>query len=140
MTPTPTLRSRLLPLLGVLILSAPPLLIAPGLREMGRSMENITLLSSQETWLRQRGGDQLAPEPGAWLRPSLRGTLRVAKPPMVVWLHMLAWRDLSTEDATPEQLIFRARLVAAATGLLTLIAVYWIGLAIHSVRLGVIAA
>src|SRR5437773_1480215 len=98
-------------LLLALAVCLPPLLIGLSPSE-STSMEKHALVMSQETWLRQCAG-----EPTAWLIPSFNGTTRVTKPPMLVWLHMLAWWNLDATSSTPDQLMLRARLVSVTLAL-----------------------
>ena len=107
----------------------PPLFISLDVPDATRTMEKISLLSSQETWLRQQSG-----ESDAWLVPSWNGRDRVNKPPMVVWLNMLAWTGLDVESADPDTLIHRARLLAAALVLVALGATFWAGMSLGDLR------
>ncbi len=93
------------------------------------------MLSSQETWLRQQRGDS-----DAWLMPTNNGVARIVKPPLLVWLNLAGWADLTPETATPEDQIFRARLVSVGTGLIMLAAIYWLGMSLGGLRLAVLAA
>jgi 4-amino-4-deoxy-L-arabinose transferase-like glycosyltransferase len=142
----PALASRQSPfttwlmLLAILILCAIPMLVAVGQSDSKRTMENIAVLSAQETWLRQHGWQDIPPDPDAWLMPTRNGNPRIVKPPLVVWLDMLAWSDLTPETSTAQQLIFRARLVSVAMGLLTVAGVFWIGRVIGDHKLAVLSA
>ena len=111
----------------VLALAAclPPILVKLGRTEPDRIMENVTLMSSQETWIRQRSGEH-----GAWLMPSWNGRPRIEKPPMSIWLNMLAWTDLDPATVPADTVLLRARRVAAATALLALIATFWAGMSL----------
>jgi 4-amino-4-deoxy-L-arabinose transferase-like glycosyltransferase len=126
-------------LLFVLAISAAPLL--PGLaeRDVARIMENISMLSSQETFLRLRGSDQIPADPDAWLMPTACGRPRLNKPPMMVWLNLLAFSDLTPADSTPEQLTHRARLVSVALALMLVGATFWIGLMLGGSELALTA-
>lgn len=117
-----------------LVLCLPPLIVDLGAYDATNSMEKVSLLTSQETWLRQRSG-----ESDAWLMPSLNGVARVIKPPMLVWLNMLAWADLTPGSATTDQLVVRARLVAVPLTVLFLGSVFWIGLTLDDRKLAVLA-
>jgi len=97
-------------------------------------MEKLALEISQETWMRQRAG-----ETEAWLVPSFNGTTRVKKPPMLVWMHMLAWSALDPATSTPDQCMLRARLVSVTLTLLILASTFWIGLALGDRRLALLA-
>ena len=125
----------MLPLLLVLLACLPPLVIDLDGRNPKHWMEGASLATSAETWMRQEGG-----EAGAWLRPTLNGGLRLNKPPMLVWLNLLAWTGLEPESATPEQLMQRARLVTAGLGLVLVASIYWMGRTLGGARLGVLAA
>lgn len=127
-------------LLFVLIVSAVPMLIVPGRADSMRTMENITALSAQETWLRQHGWQDIQRDPHAWLMPTRNGQPRIVKPPLVIWLDMLAWSDLTPATSTAQQLIGRARLVSAAMGLMVVAGVYWIGVVLWDRKMAVIAA
>ncbi len=127
-------------LLLVLVVSAGPMLITPGRADSKRTMENIAVLSAQETWLRQHGYQDIEADPNAWLMPTRNGNPRIVKPPMLIWMDMLAWTGLSPEDSTAQQLIGRARIVSAVMGLMVVGGVYWIGLVLWDRKLAVMAA
>lgn len=114
---------------GCLILSVlicvPALLIKAGDTEPDRIMENHTMVSSQETWLRQCGG-----ETEAWRMPSWNGRPRIEKPPMSVWLNMLAWTGLDPASSTTDQLVLRARWLAAGFAILALLSTFWAGMSL----------
>ncbi len=80
-------------LLLILSASLAPMLVQLGLRGPRGWMESVVVLSSQETWLRQHAG-----ESQAWLIPTKNGVPRIVKPPLVVWMNMLAWVDLDPES------------------------------------------
>ena len=127
-------------LIGVLIISAVPMLAGLGRADSKRTMENITMLSAQETWLRQHGWQDIEPDPNAWLMPTRNGNPRFVKPPMVVWMDMLSWTGLTPQTSTVEQLIFRARVVSVGMGLMTVLGVFWIGYVIKDYKLAVLSA
>lgn len=114
----PRRRGVLLFLLSIL-LCAVPLGVRLGQPDTSEVMEQFALVSSQETWLRQHRG-----ETNAWVVPSLFGLPRTNKPPLTVWLNLLAWRGLPP-DAAPEALVLRARIVSAALALTMLAGVFW---------------
>lgn len=97
-----------------------PLLVHYNTSGAARIMENLSIMSSQETWLRQQQG-----EPNAWLMPTWNGRPRVNKPPMLVWMNLLGWLALPS-NASVDQLIGAARLVASGLALLALASTYWI--------------
>jgi len=121
---------RFLLLLAVII---PPLCVALGDADCEFHMEVRTLAASQETWLRQRE------DPKAWLVPSWNGSPRVNKPPLTVWINMLAWTGLDPETTPVDTLVHRARLVSAGISLLALFALCGAGTLLHSARLGLLA-
>jgi 4-amino-4-deoxy-L-arabinose transferase-like glycosyltransferase len=112
-------------LLLSLAICAPAIFVRVGQPEPDRIMENITVMSSQETWVRQRGGER-----DAWLMPSWNGRPRIEKPPMSIWLNMLAWANLDPDTAPADTLVLRARLVAAGFAILALIATFWAGMSL----------
>lgn len=127
-------------LLMVLIVSAVPMLVVVGRSDSKRTMENIAVLSAQETWLRQHGWQDIEADAYAWLMPTRNGNPRIVKPPMVVWLDMLAWTGLTPADSTAQQLIGRARVVSGCMGLMTVLGVFWIGRVLWDRKLAVLAA
>lgn len=127
-------------LLGILVLCAIPMLTAIGQTDSKRTMENIAVLSAQETWLRQHGWEDIPADPNAWLMPTRNGNPRIVKPPMVVWIDMLAWTGLTPETSTAEQLIARARIASVGMGLLTVACVFWIGCVLRDHKLAIISA
>ncbi len=127
-------------LLAVLVVCAVPMLVTVGHADSKRTMENIALLSAQETWLRQHGWQDIPPDPDAWLMPTRNGNPRIVKPPMVIWMDMIAWTGLTPQTSTAEQLITRARIVSVGMGLLTVVGVFWIGCVIGDPKLAVMSA
>ncbi|MCC6579737.1 MAG: hypothetical protein IT440_04795 [Phycisphaeraceae bacterium] len=117
-----------------LLLCAWPLYVALGTRDTIHTMENISLMSSQETWLRQWGWHDIPAEKDAWLVPSQNARPRYNKPPLVVWVNMLMWSDLTPAGSTVEQLTFRSRLASATMGMVMLAGVFWIGLSLGNLR------
>lgn len=133
---TPASRTRsFITLALILIILAPPLFINVGRPAPTRIMETLSFLTSQETWLRMRNED-----PNAWKMPSWNGLPRIQKPPLLVWLNMLAWRGLDARTATVEDLVLRSRVLAVCIALLAVIAIYWAGITLGGIRLGCIAA
>lgn len=118
----------------VLLLCAPPLLINVGKPDPVRIMESLSFLTSQETWLRMHQG-----EPEAWKMPSWNGEPRIQKPPMLVWMNLLAWYDLDPVTTDLEALTLRARVLAAGFALLALAATFWMGMTLGGTRLATLA-
>lgn len=118
----------------LLLLIAPLLWAGIDAADCEYHMEVMSLASSQETWLRARQ------DPDAWLIPSWNGAPRVNKPPLTVWLHLLAWRDLDPARDSVDTLVTRARILAATLGLLSIFAVWGIGTLLHDARFGWLAA
>lgn len=79
-------------------------------------METLSLLSSQEAWLRYHAGER-----HSWLIPTMAGQLRIRKPPMLPWITGLAWTGLTPQTSTIRECVWRARVVGA---LLTLMAIF----------------
>ena len=121
LNPTVWRRHPFVLLLAALLVCTPPCLMGLFRTDATNHMEVLSLVTSQETWLRQRAGDSQA-----WLSPSWNGELRVRKPPLTVWLHLLAWSGME-QDAPVASLVARARATAAAAAALLLTATFWIG-------------
>jgi len=119
----------------VLAICIPPMLVGLGARDSTHTMENVAIVVSQETWTRAHRGDDYR-----WYLTYNDQRVRLAKPPMVTWLHMLAWVDLDPDSAVPDQLIERARLVAVAMGALVILATFWAGLTLADLRLALTSA
>ena len=119
----------------VLLLCAPPMLINVGKPDPVRIMEVLSFMTSQETWLRIHHG-----ETDAWKMPSWNGEPRIQKPPMLVWMNLLAWGDLNPETAGVEDLTLRARVLAVGLALLAVAATFWMGVTLNGPRLGMLAA
>lgn len=116
------------------LLCVPPLIVRLADRPSTHTMEHVALVSSQETWLRAHAG-----EPGAWAMPTNNGVARIVKPPLLVWMNLIAWSDLAPEEATPEHMLERARIVSVLLGALMLGAVFWLGWSLGGVRLAVLS-
>jgi 4-amino-4-deoxy-L-arabinose transferase-like glycosyltransferase len=127
----------LAPVALILILIACGLSISSGLgaRDSTHTMENVSMVVAQETWLRQYAGEEQA-----WLVTSNDFAKRFEKPPLLTWLHFIAWADLDPDAAPPHQLLVRARIVAVALGLLLVLGVYWLGATLGDLRLAILAA
>lgn len=111
------------------------MLVRLGDRVSTHTMENVALVSSQETWLRLHQGDARA----RWMAFN-DAIPRVEKPPLVVWLNMLAWSDLDSANHEPAVLVKRARYVSVAMGFLMIAAIFWMGAVLRSPQAAVIAA
>src|SRR5688572_26921600 len=121
--------------LGVILaLTLPSLVLGLDVRLSTHTMENLAVVTSQETFLR------LAEDPGTGLIVSTNdGQPRLEKPPMLVWLNLLAWSDLDPATATPQQLIFRARCVTVALSLMMLASIYLLGRSLGDWRFAALA-
>lgn len=124
-----------LAVLGCCVILLPCLLAGLGAPAPSHGMEKLCLTSSQETWLRQTHG-----EPEAWLVPTLNDHARIHKPPLTVWLNLLAWHGLDPDTASVEAILFRSRLVSVLLGLLLVAATYWIGWLLVDSRLAAASA
>ncbi|MDD2236758.1 MAG: phospholipid carrier-dependent glycosyltransferase [Kiritimatiellae bacterium] len=129
------MRTRQNLLLFILLMAAGalPLLVHYDTSGPARIMENLSIMSSQETWLRMQQGEEQA-----WLVPTWNGRPRVNKPPMLVWLNLLIWR-LAPADASVDLLIGWARLLAAGFALLALASTYLITARLANHRLARLA-
>ena len=92
---------------GLLLLCVPLVWGGLGAPDCEFHMEVMALASSQEAWLSQQSDSR------AWLIPSWNGAPRVNKPPLLVWINLLAWRGLPP-GASVETLVQRARQAAAS--------------------------
>lgn len=133
--PGPSRRWMLPALLLVLLACLPVMLVDLGVRDSTHTMENVALVTSQETWLRGHEGDN-----AAWLMTTNDTAPRVEKPPLLAWLNFLAWSDLDPKTAEPAQLVARARVVAVLMGAIVIVAVFWMGCSLGDVRAAVISA
>ena len=128
-------RLRLLGTLAVILLCLlPTLTINLSSRTAMHTMERLSVTSAQETWLRQHAGEK-----EAWLIPSLNERPRMRKPPLVVWLNMLAWSDLDPQTVSAEKMIGRARLVSVGMSIILLSSLFWIGHTLSGIRLAAMA-
>ncbi|MCG8510549.1 MAG: glycosyltransferase family 39 protein, partial [Rhodospirillales bacterium] len=127
-------------LLAVLAICLPAMLVDLAARDSTHTMENIAVLSAQETWLRQVGYKDIEAAPDAWLMPTRNGEPRVTKPPMYVWTTVLGWIGLDPDTATAEQIIWRARFVSVVMGVVLIASIFWMGLSLEGRRLAVVAA
>lgn len=141
--------------LVLVLMCLSPYLIELGVAQPGRSMEKIALASSQETWMRIAGGrhhlygwpetvettgqGRTAPDRNAWLVPSWNGRPRVNKPPMLVWLNVLAWTGLDPATVSTQTLMHRARLVGVLLIGLALASTFWAGYSIGRLRTAALA-
>jgi 4-amino-4-deoxy-L-arabinose transferase-like glycosyltransferase len=120
-------------LLLLALVALPPLFVGLGAGDSDYHMEVRALQSAQETWLRQ------SLDPLAWLMPTWNGEPRINKPPLAVWIDLLAWSDLPP-SARIDQLIWRARAAAAALASLLVLAVYLTGRRLRDDAFGGLAA
>lgn len=107
---------------AALLLCLVPLVWKAGVPDSTFHMEVMSLMPSQETWLRSHEGDV-----HAWIVPSWNGRPRLNKPPLLVWLNLLAWHGMDPERAAVDDLIRRARLLSAGLAGLGLASVYAMG-------------
>jgi 4-amino-4-deoxy-L-arabinose transferase-like glycosyltransferase len=134
---TGSMSSRFLPwavTLLTLLACLPPLFVKLGAPDPVRMMEATSFVTSQETWLRIQNG-----QPDAWKMPSQNGRPRIEKPPLLVWMNLLAWTGLDSEKGTVAVLAWRSRMLAAGMGIMTLLAVFWAGASLGGWRLGNLA-
>jgi 4-amino-4-deoxy-L-arabinose transferase-like glycosyltransferase len=118
----------------LLVVCAIPMVTALGARGPRHNMEALTLQSSQETWMRHHDGDGRA-----WLTPSRNGEPRVRKPPLVIWLNLLAWSDLDPDHTPVATLVRRARLVTVGFAMVLLLGTFALGRGLGDDRLGLYA-
>ncbi len=116
-----------------MLLALPALLSGLRHADATRHMEVMTLVTSQETWLRHQAGEK-----DAWLHPTWNERPRLRKPPMALWFNRLAWSGLPSSTST-DQLIFRSRLGAFASLWLALLATAWVGYQLGGTPLGLAA-
>lgn len=127
-------------------LCCPALLIDLGRPDTTRTMEKILLTSSQETWFRQADRSELlygtahGETESPWLLPTWNGRPRVNKPPLAVWVNMLAWSVRDPAQTPPQVLVLRARLAAAVMVVLALASTFWIGYSLGDLRTAALAA
>ncbi len=135
----------------LVLLCLAPYLIELGAAHPSRSMEKISLASSQETWMRIAGqrhrlygwpdaaSPESMPDANAWMVPSWNGRPRINKPPMLVWLNTLAWTGLDPATVPAQVLMHRARLVGVLLVGLALAATFWAGYSIGRLRTAAMA-
>ncbi len=123
-----------LALLAIVALCLPALTLGASRKLSSHTMENMAIVTSQETWYRMAEG-----EPLAWLVSTNDGVPRLEKPPMATWLNLFAWIDLDPAAAAPQQLIFRARCVTAALGLMMLASIFLMARMLGDVRFAALA-
>lgn len=123
-----------LALLAILVVGVPGLLLGIDHRLTTHTMENLAIVTSQETFLRQAAGDH-----SAWLVTTNDGMPRLEKPPMATWLNLLAWRDLDPATTPPQQLIHRARCVTVMLGVMMLASIFLIGRMLGDIRFAALA-
>ncbi|HWB19322.1 MAG TPA: hypothetical protein VG711_03400 [Phycisphaerales bacterium] len=118
----------------VLAITFLPPFIGAHFRDSRHTMENVALVSSQETWLRWHEHTE---NPLITYNDDLP---RYEKPPLLTWLDMMAWADLDPYPPDPDKLVLRAREVAVLLGSLCIVSIFWIGCTIRGPRLGALAA
>ncbi len=109
-------------MVAALIASLGPLLVGLGSKGPSTWHEATVLASTQETWLHARGG-----QTRAVLLPRLHDQPRDAKPPLAVWLNLVAWSGLDVPATSITGLLWRSRLLGVVLGLVTLAAIFWLG-------------
>ncbi|MEM7680888.1 MAG: hypothetical protein AAF288_02935 [Planctomycetota bacterium] len=133
-----------LALAAVLLIAVPPLVLQPAARDTHRVMENVSVGSSQETWLLLHRPDLANPEstpPGpAGVVPSWGGNPRLTKPPGLIWANLAATYDLTPDTAGPREVLARYRLLAAGLAGLMVAATFWAGVTLAGRSAGVAAA
>jgi hypothetical protein len=127
-------KSGLLRLLLLGLVALPPLFAGLGAGDSDYHMEVRALQSAQETWFRQDHDGK------AWLIPTWNGEPRINKPPLAVWVDLLAWRDLAPDSTRIDQLVWRARAAAAALAALMVLAVFLTGRRLRDAAFGGLAA
>ncbi|MEM9294274.1 MAG: hypothetical protein AAGA57_00590 [Planctomycetota bacterium] len=128
-------------LLALLVIAVPPLALEPAGRDTHRVMENVSVGSSQETWLRlhgYRGAEALPGPPG--VVPSWGGHPRLTKPPGLVWANLAVTADLSPDTASPRDVLARYRLLSAGLWALAIAATFWAGVTLAGRSAGLAAA
>ena len=115
-------------------IAVPPLFTGLGAGDSDFHMEVRALQSAQETWFRQQH------DPQAWLVPTWNGAPRLNKPPLAVWVDLLAWSGLQPEAARIDTLVWRARAAAAGLALLMLLALIGAEYRLRDAHLGGLAA
>lgn len=113
---------RLIAAVAGLILLSLPWTLSLGRPDVSYHMEALALMSSRETWV--RAADEGA---SAWWIPSWNGRPRLNKPPLVVWLHGLAWTGLDPANTPADTLTQRARALAALAMAGTALCAAWAG-------------
>ncbi|MBV1928818.1 MAG: hypothetical protein KUG81_04835 [Gammaproteobacteria bacterium] len=103
-------------------------------------MENITLASSCDTFLEMHGSHDLPQNKNAWIVPTFNGGPRYNKPPLAIWVNLLAWSDLTPATTNPRQLMTRARIASVMVGFLMIASIYWLGLSVGNIHTGLLSA
>lgn len=98
-------------------------------------MEQMSVLPSQETWLRMQQG-----EADAWRSPSKHEAPRIRKPPLLIWSNLLVWNGLSAETSTVEQRLYRARLMSAVIGLVGVLGTFLLGRLLYGTKTAALGA
>ncbi|MCC6682105.1 MAG: hypothetical protein IT445_14480 [Phycisphaeraceae bacterium] len=116
---------------GCLLLAAVQLLVEIGRPQVTAPREANALTTAVQTWRRQH---QFEGQPWSYdrLTPYRDGRPQLSEAPGCTWLHMAAFYGLH-EQITPQQAIFRGRLVSVAFMLLAVSAGFWAGMSIGGV-------
>lgn len=120
---------------GLVLMTILPMTVSLRTGDAVRHMEVMTLVTGQETWMRYHAGDRNAP-----LEPSWNGRPRIRKPPLTIWLNMLAWTGLTPEDSAAQDLVGRARILALGFVAMALLSTVWMGRMIGGRDFGGVAA
>lgn len=128
-----------LTVLGLMLLASIPLLI--GLRQQGSidTREARAIATADETWRRQSSfGDD------GWgvsrLVPVQSGQAVLDQPPGLTWMQMAAFAALPRGEASLDRQVLRARLIGVTMSLVTLGAIFWIGMSLGGLRTATFAA
>lgn len=147
LTSPPRQRARLgawVVMLVCLAAAAVPMLVDFQRPAVFHPAEARSLVTSWETWQRQAalGYEQWSLEALESLIPAYNGQTQLDATPGTTWLHLVAFQFLPTgPDRTPtEWIVLAGRAVSVACGLLTVAAIFWIGICIGNLRTATLAA
>lgn len=128
-----------LTVLGLMLLAACPLLI--GLNQQGtiatreaRAIATADETLRRQTWLGTEGWSV------SRLVPVQSGQAVLDRPPGLTWMQMAAFASLPGGEATLQQQVLRARLLGVGMSLVTLGALFWIGMSLGGLRTATFAA